>query len=349
MGFGFGYDGSMITNPANNVWNKLLDEAFSPIQIYLNDPTVREVMINGEDQVWVERKGSLHSMNVVFSRQRTRNLVRLLSSVSDGIDGKQGTKECLLDTQYRNYRISAVSPPVCREGPVLCIRKQGGTAHPLQQFVPPQKLPYAVSENIENSWPVSAAIPGKNLVGILEQWVNQGFNVLVSGGTGTGKTAFLNSLLTLIPDSCRLVVIEDTPELKPTNKNTVFFQTSALHGIGIRELVRQALRFRPDRIMVGEVRGAESFDLLQAMNTGHQGCFGTLHANGSLETLGRLEQMVMQASINWGLEAIRNQIAASVQGVVHLGRLQGRRFVKELITISGVTGGVYDVQKIWSS
>ncbi len=323
-----------------------MDEAFSPIQSYLNDSAVREVMLNGEDQIWIERGGLLQPTNTSFSRQRARNLVSLLSSVSDGVHGKQG--ECLLDTQYQSYRISAVSPPVCRDGPVLCIRKQGGISHPIQQFLPPQKLSHEGSSTAENGWLASDLSTDSELINILEQWVNRGFNILVSGGTGTGKTAFLNSLLTLIPDSCRMVVIEDTPELKPANKNTVFFQTSALHGIGIRELVRQALRFRPDRIMVGEVRGAESFDLLQAMNTGHQGCFGTMHANGPLETLCRLEQMVMQASINWGLEAIQNQIASSIQGVIQLSRFEGRRFVKELIKVSGITGGVYDVQKIWS-
>lgn len=339
-----GYHSSMTAITSNNPWNCLLDETVSPIQIYLNDPAVREVMINGEDQIWIERGGVLQATNIAFSRQRARNLVHLLSSVSDGVDGHQGRGECLLDIQYQSYRISAVSPPVCRDGPVLCIRKQGGVSHPIHQFLAPQKLSRNRDSSIENNW--TDANPG--FVGILERWVNQGFNILVSGGTGTGKTAFLNSLLTLVSDSCRLVVIEDTPELKPVHQNTVSFQTSVRHGIGIRELVRQALRFRPDRIMVGEVRGAESFDLLQAMNTGHQGCFGTLHANGPLEALGRLEQMVMQASINWGLEAIQNQIASSIQGVIHLSRFEGRRFVSELIEVTGISRGVYDAQKIWS-
>ena len=171
-------------------------------------------------------------------------------------------------------------------------------------------------------------------------------NILVSGGTSTGKTTFLNALIRVMPASDRLITIEDTRELIVDLPNHVSFEANASLAVTVRDLVRQTLRFRPDRIVVGEVRGGEAFDLIQAMNTGHDGCLGTLHANSAFDALGRMEQMVMQCGVDWSSEAIARQIASCIDGVIHLSRVGGVRQIENMIQVEGYRNGVYQTQTL---
>ncbi len=313
----------------------MLQAAFSPLWDLMQDPDVREIMVNGEHAVWVERSGTLLPVECRFSAREARNAITLLFTMARQASGKTTTSGFWLDTIFLHMRVSAVLFPVSRNGDVLCIRKLGGARHDLKGFLWTSSLPAPGDVAIRSRSGSEEGSP------VLMDWLDQGDNILVSGSTGSGKTSFLNALLCALPETQRLVLIEDTHELSVPTPNHVSFEANPALGISIRDLVRQSLRFRPDRIVVGEVRGGEAFDLLQAMNTGHAGCMGTLHANNAPEALHRLEQMVLQAGVQWPVEAVAQQVAQCIQGVVHLKREKGRRYIDSMIRVEGYHNGKY--------
>ncbi len=310
---------------------RLLDDALGALSPLLEDETVREVMVNAPDDVWIERGGKLEAAGVSCSAGAGRTMIQVLLALS-GRAAQHFGEGLLLDTAWRDWRLSAVLPPVAVRGPALCFRKHGSTVFPLASF-----LAQGTTKGSDDGIRQDGATWPQRLV----QWVRTGRNILVCGATGAGKTALLNALIGLIPATQRLVVIEDTRELLVRQANYVTFEANPACQVTLRDLLRQALRFRPDRLVVGEVRGAEAFDLVQAMNTGHRGCLGTLHANHAEDALHRLAQLVLQAGMGWSEEAVARQIARTVHGVVHVERLHGKRRIRDLQQLEGYENGRY--------
>jgi Flp pilus assembly CpaF family ATPase len=326
-----------MNNALQNHCHEMLGDAFAPIQELLLDPAVREVMINGADDVWVEINGQLHQTACLMDQRQIRNSVRLLASLSqrDQHDRQSGF---LLDAAFDGLRISAVLAPVSRTGDVICIRKLSRSRRPVEDFVQSE---IKLGEDLVQPFELSHRWQGQ-----LARWVSERRNLLISGSTSSGKTTFLNALADAMSPEDRVLVMEDPQELTLHLPNHLVFEANSHLQVTLRDLVRQSLRFRPDRLIVGEVRGAEAFDLIQAMNTGHEGCLGTLHANSALDALSRLEQLVLQAGVHWPMEAISRQIASSVHGVVHLDRRDGVRRIREMIEVKGYENGQYRVQHI---
>ncbi len=330
-------------------FNEMLQEAWGSLRPLLADPEIREIMVNGPDKIWVERQGTMYPLALPFSAQEAWNLIQILASLCD--QGLQAQEHgLLLDVALPQLRISVVRQPIAVRGHALCIRKQAQASRPLSDYL--ASVPEAIvthravpaADRSASRMPSTVDVAPSALE-ILVPWIERRRNILVSGATSSGKTSFLNALLALLPAEERVITIEDTCELHIDHANGVVFEANESLSISIRDLVRQSLRFRPDRIVVGEVRGKEAFDLLQAMNTGHAGCMGTLHANSAEDALLRLEQMVMLQGGQWPHAAIKQQIAACIDGVVHLRRHRGQRQIAQLIEIRGVERGNYDIEQ----
>jgi pilus assembly protein CpaF len=284
--------------------------ALEPI---LADPAVTEVLVNGPGvAVWVERAGRLEPTDVVLDRAA-------VDLVVERIVGPLGLRadraHPLVDARLPDgSRANVVVPPLALDGPVVTIRRFGARAVPLADLCPP-----GVQE-------------------LLVWAVRSRWNIVASGGTGAGKTTLLNALAAHVPAEERIVTVEDAAELRLAHPHVVRLEarlgSSALHGTTIRELVRNALRMRPDRIVIGEIRGAEALDLVQAMNTGHEGALSSLHANSAADALARLETLVLYADVGLPLEAVRRQLGAALDLVVHVARLpDGRRRVVEVAEV----------------
>ena len=321
---------------------QMLEDALTNLAPLLGDPGIREIMVNGEDNVWIERRGTLERYPTRFSGQDAANAIRIMATLADSdIGGGHGV---LLDAAISGLRISAALHPVATRGHALCIRKHSGVSCRIEDYFP-EGVP-TQDCLVRGPSLIGEFHPSGRLEHVLGQWIEGRKNILVSGGTSTGKTTFLNALMRAISPSDRLVVIEDTRELVVEVPNFVAFEAHPGLGVSLRDLVKQTLRFRPDRIVVGEVRGGEAFDLLQAMNTGHSGCLGTLHANGPADALCRLEQMVLQSGIDWPAASIGRQIAGSIGGVVHLARVGGARRIVDVVQVEGYRDGVYRTQSL---
>lgn len=273
-----------------------------PLEPLLADPTVSDVLINGPGPVWVERSGTLERTAVSLDRAGINLLVeRVVAPL--GLRADRATP--VIDARLPDgSRVHVVLPPLAVDGPAVTIRRFGATALPLTAFC------------------------GDDLADLLAAAVTAGLNMVVSGGTGAGKTTLLNALCRHLPDGERVVTVEDAAELRLPGDHVVRLETrppapDGLTAIGVRDLVRAALRMRPDRIVVGEVRGAEALDMLQAMNTGHGGCLSTCHANGPVDALRRIETMAMLGDGGVPLAAVRSQMLGAVDLVVHVARGTG--------------------------
>jgi pilus assembly protein CpaF len=282
----------------------------------LKDDDITEIMINGPKDVFIERRGCLHRVVQRFSSQQAL----------------MGVIERLL--QQTGRRVNVVVPPLSLIGPVVTIRKFGRQRLSMDDLVQHGTLSAGMAD-------------------FLRIAVKYRRNIVVSGGTGTGKTTLLNCLSELIPSSERLITIEDSAELRLCHENLVVLEARPRNAEGagtvsIRDLVRNALRMRPDRIVVGECRGGEALDMLQAMNTGHDGSLTTAHANSPRDVLSRLEVMTMMAGMELPLLAIREQIASAVDLVVHLGRFGcGSRCIAAIVEITGIESGRIQTQELF--
>jgi pilus assembly protein CpaF len=301
-----------------------------PLQRLLDDPTITEIMVNGPDMVFVEQQGKLvrSSARFVSEEQLRRVIERIVSRVGRRIDESSPLVDArLLD----GSRVNAVIAPIAFNGSSLTIRKFS-------------KDPFTVSDLIG----FGTLTP--EMAELLRACVEARLNILVSGGTGTGKTTMLNVLSSFIPEGERIVTIEDAAELQLQQEHIVRLESrpANIEGrgeISIRELVRNSLRMRPDRIVVGEVRGGESLDMLQAMNTGHDGSLSTVHANSPRDAVARLETLVLMAGMDLPLRAIREQIASAVDVIVQLSRLRdGSRRVTAVTEIQGMEGQTVTMQ-----
>lgn len=297
---------------------QLLRGTLAPLSPLFDDPAVTEIMLNAPGELWVQRAGCIERRPCPVTEAQVHAAVKVLARLSRR-DATAGTRDGMIDARFDGMRVAACLAPTALRGHALCIRKHL-----------PRRL--TLDELAEGGCLTGEAAH------LLRLAVRGRCNLIIGGATDSGKTTFMNALVAEIPPHERLVTIEDTPELDVAAPNWVAFETSEGEGIGARELVRLALRMRPDRILVGEVRGAEAFDLMQVANTGHRGALATLHANDALGALSRLETLVLTAGVRWPFEAVQRQIAEAFDLVVFLARSQGRRSVVEILRIDGFDG-----------
>jgi pilus assembly protein CpaF len=315
--------------------DELIAESFGlgPLEPYMQDPDVTDILVNGPHEVYVERLGRLQETNTVFADDD--HLLQIIQRVAARVGRRIDEHSPMVDARLADgSRVNAVIPPLALGGPVLSIRRFGHR--------PLQVADLLVRGSIcpEMLKVVEAAIEGR-------------INVMISGGTGSGKTTLLNNVSKFIPANERLVTIEDSAELMLQRKHVVKLETRPKSAEGTaeisqRDLVRNALRMRPDRIILGEVRGGEALDMLQAMNTGHEGSLTTIHANDTRDALSRLEVMVSMAGFDLPVAVTRRYIASAITLIIHLARLRGGvRRVMRISEITALDSGDYVIQDLF--
>ena len=313
----------------------VLDEllGLGPLEPLLKDPTVTDILVNGHAHVFVERFGQLEPTPVRFKDER--HLLRIIQKIVSAVGRRVDESAPLVDARLADgSRVNAVVPPLAIDGASLSIRKFARVPISLERLIEIGSVPPQVAE-------------------VMQAVVGSRRNVLISGGTGSGKTTMLNAMSAFIDDKERVVTIEDSAELQLQQKHVVRLETRPpnIEGKGEitqRDLVKNALRMRPDRIIVGEVRAGEAFDMLQAMNTGHDGSMTTVHANTARDALSRVEQMIGMSGIDIPARAARNQIASAINVVIQVGRLaDGRRRLLSLSELTGMEGEVVTMQEIF--
>ena len=307
---------------------------YGPLDPLLADATVDEIMCNGYDDIYVERRGKIERTDARFADEtHFRQVIeKIVSAIGRRVD--EGSP--MVDARLPDgSRVNAILPPLAIHGPVMTIRKFA-------------ERPYTVTDLVANhTLTMDAAV-------FLEACVRARLNVLISGGTGSGKTTMLNVVSSFIPETERVITIEDAAELQMQQPHVITLESRPPNAenrgaVTIRDLVRNALRMRPDRIVVGEVRGAEALDMLQAMNTGHEGSLTTVHANSPRDVVSRLETMVLMAGFDLPVRAIREQIASAVDLIVHTERLaDGSRRVMAVTEVQGTEGDVVTLQDLFT-
>jgi pilus assembly protein CpaF len=315
---------------------ELLDEVFGlgPLEALLRDPQVSDVLVNRKDLVYVERGGKIEKVNVVF--RDDRHVIQIIDRIVSKLGRRIDESSPMVDARLPDgSRVNAIIPPLALDGPTLSIRRF-------------------------RTGPLSAdALVGlksvsSEMLQILAAAVRARISILISGGTGAGKTTFLNMLSQYIPAAERLITIEDAAELQLAQENVVRLETRPpnVEGQGAihqRQLLINSLRMRPDRIIIGEVRGDEAFDMLQAMNTGHEGSMTTIHANTPRDALSRLESMIAMANLNLPEKTVRQQIASAITIVVQIARLSdGARKVMSISEITGMEENMISMQEIFN-
>jgi pilus assembly protein CpaF len=313
---------------------ELMQEVFGlgPLEKLMQDPTVSDILVNSPYEVLVERNGQLAPTDVVFADEQ--HLMRIIQRVVSRVGRRIDEVSPMVDARLPDgSRVNAIVPPLALNGPTLSIRRFGVN-------------PLSAADLVD-----VGSIPGEMLQ-FLAAAVEARLSFLISGGTGAGKTTLLNALSAFIPEDERLITIEDCAELILQHRHVIRLETrdASVENTGEvtqRDLLRNSLRMRPDRILVGEVRGAEALDMLQAMNTGHEGSLTTIHANDTRDALSRLEMMVAMAGAELPVSVVREYVAAGVRLVVHLSRLKGgRRKVTRISEIVGIEDGNYRLEDI---
>ena len=304
-----------------------------PLERLLADDSITEIMVNGPDEIWIERSGRLYETPVRFSDES--HLRRIINKMVAQVGRRIDEASPMVDARLPDgSRVNAIIPPLSLSGPLVTIRKFSKRRLDLEDMV---KLGTLTAETTE----------------FLQRCIRAQLNMLISGGTGSGKTTLLNALSTSIPEEERIVTIEDAAELRLNQRHVLRLEARPrnLDGEGeveIRQLLRNSLRMRPDRIIVGEVRGAEALDMLQAMNTGHDGSLSTVHSNSARDALARVETMVLMAGIDLPVRAIREQVSSALDAVVHLERLEdGSRRVTSISEVQRMESDVITMQELF--
>ncbi|MBC8335448.1 MAG: CpaF family protein [Anaerolineales bacterium] len=310
----------------DHIFKEVVDElfGFGPIQSLLDDPNISEVMVNGPKNIYVEREGKLTKTTVTFEdNDHVRRIIeRIISPLGRRVDEDSPTVDARLPD---GSRVNAVVLPVAIDGPSITIRKFGKDKLSVSQLIDFDSIT-------------------KNMAEFLRACVLARLNIIISGGTGSGKTTLLNILSSFIPETERIVTIEDAAELRLQQDHIVRLETKPTNaegfgGVSIRDLVRNSLRMRPDRIVIGEVRGGEALDMLQAMNTGHDGSLTTVHANSPRDALSRLETLVLMSGMDLPIKVVRQQVASAIDLIVQQTRLKdGSRKVVAISEVAGMEG-----------
>jgi len=320
----------------DRIQSDLLDEVFGygPLEPILKDPTVSDILVNRSDLVYIERSGVLSKSDIKF--RDDRHLMQIIDRIVGAVGRRVDESSPMVDARLPDgSRVNAIIPPLALDGPSLSIRRFGSAPLTAERLIELKSISPAMLQTLQ------AAVRAR-------------MSVLISGGTGAGKTTFLNMLSRYIPSTERLVTIEDAAELQIQQENVVRLETRPpnVEGNGAvrqRQLLINSLRMRPDRIIIGEIRGEEAFDMLQAMNTGHEGSMTTIHANTCRDALSRLESMVAMANFNLPEKAVRQQIASAIAMVVQVSRMSdGTRRVTNIAEITGMENEIITMQDIFS-
>jgi pilus assembly protein CpaF len=310
-------------------------EAFGlgPIEFLMKDPEITDILVNTHSQVYVERYGKLERTDVRF--RDDAHLMQIIERIVSRVGRRIDESSPMVDARLPDgSRVNAIIPPLALDGPILSIRRFGAEPLTMKDLIQFNSIPEQIGE-------------------VVAACVKSRLNILISGGTGAGKTTLLNCLSTYIAEQERIVTIEDSAELKLQQEHVVRLETrpANIEGSGMvtqRDLVRNALRMRPDRIIVGEVRGGEALDMMQAMNTGHDGSISTVHANSSRDAISRLETMMLMAGVTLPERALREQIASALDVIIQLSRLSdGSRKLVEVSEVTGMEGSVVTTQMIY--
>ena len=328
-------DSLLNRNERERLIDEVLDETFGlgPLEVLLKDPTVSDILINGPKHVYVERRGKMEKTSVTF--RDNQHLLQIVDRIVSRV-GRRVDETCpMVDSRMADgSRFNAIIPPLALDGPCVSIRRFG--TNPLK---------------LEDLLNFKAFTP--EMVMLLEGAIKARLNIVISGGTGSGKTTLLNTLSSFIPTNERIVTIEDAAELQLQQDHVVRLETrpANIEGKGAicsTDLVKNALRMRPERIIIGECRGAEALDMLQAMNTGHEGSMTTLHANTPRDAIARLETMIMMSGFDLPLKAMRTQIASAIDLLVQTNRLQGGcRKITHITEIVGMEQDTVVMQDIY--
>ncbi|MDD5747463.1 MAG: CpaF family protein [Actinomycetota bacterium] len=301
---------------------ELHDELFGmgPLEPFFKDPEISEIMVNGASKTFIEKRGVIEQANIRFENEA--KILELVRRVLAPLNLRLDETSPMVDARLPDgSRLNAIIPPLCLNGPTVTIRRFRVQSFTKKELVELGTFPSEIASFLEKS--------------VIEK-----ANILISGGTSSGKTTLLNVLSSLIPKQERLITIEDAAELRIEHPHVISLESRppSIEGKGeitVRDLVRNALRMRPDRIIVGEVRGPEALDMLQAMNTGHPGSLSTAHANSPIDLVSRLETMVLTSGVNLNIDAVRRQIASALDLIIHMERLRdGRRVVSEIVRVS---------------
>jgi len=308
---------------------------YGPIEPLLRDDSITEVMVNGFDRIYCERSGKLERTNTAFVDNA--HLLRIIDKIVSQVGRRVDEASPMVDARLPDgSRVNAIIPPLALRGPTLTIRKFARDPYTMNDLIGFGSISPKAAQFL------AACVKGK-------------LNILISGGTGTGKTTTLNAMSAFVPDDERIVTIEDAAELQLQQEHVITLESRPpnIEGQGevrIRELVRNALRMRPDRIIVGEVRGAETLDMLQAMNTGHEGSLTTIHANSPRDALSRLETLVLTAGVDLPLRAIREQISSAFDLLVQISRLvDGSRRITHITEVLRMESDVITLQEIFAT
>lgn len=290
-----------------------------PIEHLILDPNISEIMVNGASHIFIERAGQLEAVPDVTISETALNAA--VKNIARRLGDDVSEFKPILDSRLPDgSRVAAVIRPCSIDGITLTIRKFNTRNFTIEDLIQTGTLT-------------------AELAALLKEQVERRSNLLLSGGTGTGKTTLLNILAAFVPDEDRIILIEDTAEIRITKPNLVRFEArreqNPIPAVTIRDLLKATLRHRPDRIIVGEIRGGEAFDLLQALNTGHSGTISTIHANSAAQALQRFTSCVLQSGIELPYRAIKSHIADSIQTLVHIERAHGKRFVAQALQIQG--------------
>lgn len=317
---------------AQEIFDEVL--GLGPLEPFLRDNTISEIMVNGPKQIYIERQGKLELTGATF--RDNAHVLNVINRIVSSVGRRCDESTPMVDARLKDgSRVNAVIPPIAIKGPSITIRKFSTRALQMSDLI-------------------SFGTISPQMASFLESAVKGKCNIIVSGGTGSGKTTLLNVLSSYIPDTERIVTVEDAAELQLLQEHVVTLESrpANIEGKGqitIRDLVRNALRMRPDRIVVGEVRSGEALDMLQAMNTGHEGSLTTVHANTPRDVISRLETMVMMAGFDLPVKAIREQVTSAVDLIVHQARLRdGSRKIVNISEVLGMEGDTVTIQDIFT-
>jgi len=307
---------------------------YGPIQDVISDDQFSEVMVNGPKQVWVERDGKLFKTDITFND--ADHVIRVIQRIVAPLGRRCDESSPMVDARLPDgSRVNAIIPPLCLAGPTLTIRKF-------------RRVPFSAVDLLENGTATGPALQ------FLATCVRGRLNIIVAGGSGAGKTTLMNTLSNYVSGRERIVTIEDAAELQLQQEHVLPLETRPANAegrgeIGVRELFRNALRMRPDRVIIGECRGPEALDMLQAMNTGHDGSLTTIHANGPRDALSRIETMVLMGGAELPLRAIREQIVSAIDLVCYVERMQdGTRRITQISEVRGLEGDVVTMQDVFA-